>query len=72
MKVLIISPQVIFYKYNFNRNPVLGEKATGIVRIVLHTLANHAHECDRYRAEQGTSFHAGGALGGGGGGEDWR
>ncbi len=41
--------KVIFYKYNFNRNAVLGEKASGIVRIILHTLANHAHECDRYR-----------------------
>ncbi len=55
----LMAALVIFYKYNFNRNAILGEKATGIVRIVLHTLANQAHECDRYRkATQGQSVRS--------------
>ncbi len=41
--------QVIFYKYNFNADHMIGEKSIGIIRIILHTLANHVHECDRYR-----------------------
>jgi hypothetical protein len=47
-KSWLLAALVIFYKYNFNADPILGERASGIVRIILHTLANHTHECDRW------------------------
>jgi hypothetical protein len=44
----LMSALVIFYKYDFYADTILGDKAIGIVRIVLHTLAAHAHACDRF------------------------
>ena len=44
----LLAAVVIFYKYNFNVDTIIGDKAIGMIRIVLHTLAAHVHTCDRY------------------------
>ena len=44
----LLAVLVIFYKYDFNCDTVIGEKSIGLIRIILHTLNAHAHACDRY------------------------
>ena len=39
---------VIVYKYNYSPEEVVGEKLVGLIRIIIHTLAAHAHVCDRF------------------------
>ena len=39
---------VIAYKYSYSPETVIGEKVVGLIRIIIHTLAAHAHVCDRY------------------------
>ena len=56
------------YKYNINADSLIADKAIGLVRIVLHTLAAHVHTCDRFSRFNGGggAFPSGyGGLGGG-------
>eukprot|EP00094_Tigriopus_californicus_P000131 TCALIF_00127-PA protein Name:"Similar to UNC79 Protein unc-79 homolog (Homo sapiens)" AED:0.02 eAED:0.04 QI:0/0/0/0.66/0.5/0.33/3/0/2591 len=43
----LTAAMVIFYKYDFNCDTIIGEKTSGLVKIIIHTLAAHAHTCDR-------------------------
>ena len=54
-------------KYNINADTLIADKAIGLVRIVLHTLAAHVHTCDRFsRFNGGGTFPPGygGLMGG--------
>ena len=54
------------YKYNINADSLIADKAIGLVRIVLHTLAAHVHTCDRFSRFSGLPGPSGyGGLGGG-------
>ncbi|CAB4070119.1 UNC79 [Lepeophtheirus salmonis] len=39
---------VMVYKYNYPPEEVVGERLTGLIRIIIHTLAAHAHVCYRF------------------------
>ena len=54
----LLATVVIFYKYNINADSLTADKAIGLVRIVLHTLAAHVHTCDRF-----SRFNGGGGGG---------